>query len=290
MSEDNIDAGASAGAGNVDSSASEAGASAAVGSAADSWRTGLAPEFQSDPIFKNFNNQDDALRAYKHLRTTQGLPPERIARKPADDAAPEEWSKYHEFNGRPKDEKGYKEPAIDGFKFDDKATEALRKDALSAGLNQKQYETVAAALAKNEISAKERATADYNARVTATNEKIQAEWGEATIDMQNGIKNVLDGIGGEGLRAELEESGILANEKLVRFLGKVAQKYMESTAVGGTGGGSPEGRAMTSSDARAEIAELHATPDFMAKYRKGDGDAMAKMAKLHKYAYPEAKK
>lgn len=282
------DAGAAAGAG-----AGDAGAGAGNqggGDAGGSWRTGLSTEFQADPIFKNFNSQDDALRAYKHLRSTQGLPPERIARKPADDAAPEEWNKYHEFNGRPKDEKGYKEPTIENFKFNDKATETLRKDALAAGLNQKQYESVATSFAKEAMADQQRAVAEFNTRMEATNTKMKEEWGEAALQTSNDIRRLVNGMGGEGLMAELEKSGVLANENMMRFLGKVSKNYAEAGAVGGAGGGNSDNRAMTAADAKSEIAELQATPDFMGKYRKGDGDAMAKMAKLHKYAYPEQKK
>ena len=293
MADDNAGA---AGAGDAGAAAgAAAGADAGAGNqgggdAGGSWRTTLAPEFQADPIFKNFNTQDDALRAYKHLRSTQGLPPERIARRPADDAAPEEWSKYHEFNGRPKDEKGYKEPTIENFKFNDAATAQLRKDALAAGLNQKQYESVATSFAKEAMADQQRAVAEFNTRMETTNTKMKEEWGEAAAQTSNDIRRLVTGMGGDGLMAELEKSGVLASENMMRFLGKVAKNYAEAGAVGGAGGGNNADRAMTAADARSEIAELQATPDFMAKYRKGDGDAMAKMAKLHKYAYPEQKK
>lgn len=283
--------GGAAGAGAGDAGAGAgAGAGNGGGDAGGSWRTTLGQEFQADPIFKNFNTQDDALRAYKHLRSTQGLPPERVARKPADDAPPEEWNKYHEFNGRPKDEKGYKEPTIEGFEFNEKATAQLRKNALAAGLNQKQYESMANTLAQEALADQTDAVKEFNTRMEGTNTKMKQEWGEAAAQTSNDIRRLLDGMGDEGLRTELEQSGILASEKMMRFLGKVSKNYAEAGAVGGAGGGNSDNRAMTASDAKGEIAELQATPDFMAKYRKGDGDAMAKMAKLHKYAYPEQKK
>lgn len=291
MAEEDAGAGAGAGAGTGDAAAAAAAAAAGAGAgAAPTWRETLPKEYAENPAFKNFESQEDVYRSYAHLRQMQGLPPERVAKRPGDDAPAEEWNKYYDFNGRPAKADGYKAPTVEGFEFNKDSVTKAAERAHKLGMNQKQFGEWLTDMAQDAISGTTAQNKNYNDALEATNTKLKAEWGAAFEDRSNAIKSFLKSTGDDSLQAHLEEAGFGADERMMKFLGQIAGQWRETGAVGGQGGGSGTRGPMTSTDAKAEIKELEGTPEFMGRYKKGDADAMAKMDRLYKFAYPEQKR
>lgn len=256
-----------------------------------SWREStLTGDYATDPVFKNFENGEDLLRSYKHAQSMIGTPPDQLARKPGVDATQQDWDKYHEFNGRPKLSKDYTAPKLpDGKEYNKEAMAQFQEWSHKAGLNNDQFQKIVGSYKDAQEALAQKETLEYNQKVEETDSLMKKEWGSAYEQTRTDINRAFNAYGEEGLKAELEDKGMGASPKMLRFLAKIGKGLAESNALGSTGGGNPDGRVMGATEAQTAIRELQGDKTFMDAYKKGDPSAQARMTRLYGFAYPEKK-
>lgn len=256
------------------------------------WReSNLIGDYATDPVFKNFENGEDLLRSYKHAQSMIGMPPDQVLKKPGVDATPQEWDKYHEFNGRPKAAKDYTPPTLpEGQKWNDAVLTKFQDAAFKAGVSNEAFKGIIDWYKSEQASTAAAHEAAKTESINSTTETMKKEWGAAYDQTYGDVNRLLGAFGEEGLKKELRDLGVEGNPKVLRFLAKIASQFSEGGALGQAGGGNAAGRAMGATQAQTMIREKNSDKAFMAKYNSGDAHAMAEMTRLYEFAYPETKK
>lgn len=251
-----------------------------------SWTQSLSPELQEFVNTKGFKDPASVLDSYRNLEKLRGVPQDRLLKLPETPDAPE-WKDVYSKLGVPDNAEGYGLQATEGGdeKFLNWAKETfhglnLTKDQahkLVEGFNQFAQD-------KTEMSANE-----YNEKVKTQEMDLKKDWGSAyhqnVANAQNAAR-AFD-IPGEAVDA-LEK--VMGFDGVMKFLNNIGTKIGESnfhTGEGRQGFGGGDSDLLTPSQAKAKIASLKQDPTFTQKYLAGDGEAKARMSRLHKMAYPD---
>jgi hypothetical protein len=276
---------ASQGTNGAASDASQGGGGAgANGAASDAaWYESFADkDLRNYAAGKQWANPMEAVRSGMNLEKLVKTPEDQLVRLPKPDDV-EGWNKVYDKLGRPAKAEEYQLPVPEGDdgEFAKTAAEWMHK----AGLTK----TQAQALAKlnNEYAAglRTKAAEAQAAKVAAENATLKTEWGAAydkNLNIARGAAREL-GIDGATIDA-LEKSMGFAG--VIRHLHSLGSKIGEDKFVSGSGSPGFNG-VMSPAQAQGQLAMLKSDPGFLTKYLNGDAEASAKMAHLHKMAYPD---
>lgn len=203
---------------------------------------------------------------------------------PKEGADAKEWNAVFDRLGRPGAPDGYKIEAPEQMK--DLVAPTLAKYH-ELGLTKSQGE----ALAKFEVErATSMAQANEQAKAAAfqaDDQAIKQEWGNAYTQELAKAQQAARGL---GLDADTIDklSGSIGHKATLQLLNKIGTRMGESGFVSGdkTEG---FGNAMTPGQAKAAIQTKMADREFVKQYLAKNTAAVAEMATLHAYAYPEEK-
>lgn len=272
-------AGNSAGTTNIDAGA------APVSTA---WRDSLPDEYKGDPVFKNFQSQDDVFKAYKNAASLVGMDKYSVVKRPKDDAPAEEFDKYYNSLGRPETPDGYKIPEIEpDYKPSDDYLKNMKEFAHKQGLTEKQFTELVkhqSALAKQEAHQSVEA---MNQQAAQTAKQFRQEFGQAYEDKIFYMKRGIEAAGGDELLSALQNTGALAHPAVAKAFIKYGELTKEDVAHGSGGGGI--GSHLTPAEAQYQIDEFLSDAKNRAAYFAGEKYAVDKMTKLNQYKYPEQK-
>jgi hypothetical protein len=233
---------------------------------------------------KGWSEPRQVLDGYRNLEKLLGADKANNAVIiPKADADPKEWASVYDRLGRPSSPAGYNVAFPEGG--DKTAQQALLTKAHELGLTKAQAEGLFGDMTQR---ASEFATQQANAKAEQFQKDDQAvrlEWGQAFTQNLALAQNAARGL---GLDAETIDkmSDVLGHKGTMNLLQKIGSRMGEDAFVSGDGSTS-FGSAMTPGQAKAQIQSLMADKDFTTKYLANNADAKAKMAELHRYAYPE---
>lgn len=260
-----------------------------VSNADNAWRAALPDEYKGDPSFKNFQSQEDVLKAYKNAASLVGLDKYSIIRRPKDDAPPEEFDKYYNSLGRPENLDGYKIPDIEAdYKPSEDYLKGMKEFAHKQGMTEKQFSELVKY--QSEL-AKQEATQSVNAmnqQAVQTAQKLRQEFGQAYEDKIFYMKRGIEATGGDELLSVLQNTGALAHPSVAKAFIKLGELTKEDVAhSGGSGGGI--GGHLTPAEADFQLNEFLGDPKNKAAYLSGDKAAVEKVTRLNQYKYPTQK-
>lgn len=229
---------------------------------------------------KQFKDPGALAESYRNLEKLVGAGPDKIIKLPTDDK-PEAWNEVYNRLGRPEKADGYKIPVPEGgdANFAKTAAEWFH----SAGLTQKQAETVAAKW--NEFAGAQAQGQAESMVVKGTEQRqaLEKEWGAALEQNLGVAKKAAAAFGFDQATIDALQSA-MGYDGVMKFMHNIGSKVGEDSFVSGAGGNN--GGVPTPSQATAEIALLRKDPDFANRLTRGDADAKRKWSDLHKYAYP----
>lgn len=234
------------------------------------WQDSLPDGLKTDPLFRLYKTQDEAMKAHAALYKARGVPAERLLTvpdKPADQS-PDDWAPIHKALGVPDDPKDYKidlapEAADDAAGLSD----ILRELGGKAKLQPAQMDAIIGTL--NELGKKsvEAEQAQLKADGEAVTADLKKEWGAAYDGNRRAIGKLLrDGAGGQLDDASLAalETQLGNNKLLLNVLAYAVGKMAEPEAPEGT---TVTKGALTPAGATAALADFNANPDKVAALR-----------------------
>jgi hypothetical protein len=247
------------------------------------WLTGADEAMSGYVQNKAWKSPTEVITSYQNLEKLLGA--DRAGNTvvlPKSDAAPEEWNAVFDRLGRPADASGYKFEVPEQI-GDPEFAKAASSKFHELGLSQKQGEALATwwnETAKSQYAAVETAAQQ---RFETENAKLQTEWGAAYAQNLTLAQAAVRALGVDGKTIDTLASA-MGHKATMELFHKIGAKTGEADFVSGQGG---FGSALTPAAAKDQIRTLMTDKTFSAKYINGDAEAKAKMAELHKYAYPE---
>jgi len=248
---------------------------------ASDWTSTLDADAKGYIQNKGFQDPKMLLDSYKGLEKLIGVK-ERVILKPEkeDDAAA--WNDFYNKAGRPEKATDYQLglPTEGTDKaFADWAHENFHK----AGLNKSQAANLAKAYMEFSGNLQAQQQQAHTETITQAESVLKGEWGAAFEQNKNVANKAVQGLGiDQATLAKLEGAmGPAATAKLFHTIGS---KMGEDTFVSGSRGGG----ILTPEAAANKISELRNDSNFVARFSKGDSDAIKELNDLHKWAYPSA--
>jgi len=258
-----------------------------LGSAApaSSWRDGISEEIASHTSLSDINSIEDLAKATIHAQQMVGA--EKIA-IPNRESEPAVWDEVYNKLGRPEKAEQYELPEELGgtdTQFEEASFDALKSEAHRLGLNKQQFAGLSRYLANQATSYKENRAENTQQAMQESVKHLQQEFGQAYQQNITHAQEAVKRFGGESLIRALDETGLGNNPELVKTFAKIGRMIAEDEVLGGGGAQVFE---KTPSEARAEIQQLQADPDFMRSYMQGHDPghkmALEKMQKLYELA------
>jgi len=235
---------------------------------------------------KGWNEPRQVLDGYRNLEKLLGADKAGNAVVlPKADATPEELSAFYARLGRPEKPDGYKLAAPEGLGDPQFAAAAAAKFH-ELGLSGKQGEALAQWFSENTGAKQAQMQQQTQAAFQADSQALAQEWG-AAFDQNVGIaRKAVQGLGLEA--ADVDKiAGAIGHKATMQLFQKIGTRVMEDTFVAGNGKSSGFGDAMTPGQAKSEIQMLQQDKAFVSKYLSKDSEAVSKMTRLMKFAYPE---
>ena len=264
------------------------GAVGATGNEAPAWAEGLSEDMVGYVQNKGWVDNDQVkmgsvFESYRNIEKMVGGNTNVVA-LPGHDASPEDYDKFYNSIGRPETPDGY------GFEMPDTGDKELFgwfKDAAHRnGLTEAQAGKFLAEyqeMAEGRITAmEEQLTEQANADMKA----LEKEWGQGYQSQVQAGRIAAEGLGydEDGL-TNLENK--LGTADFMKLMANIGSKMGEAGFVDGDDNGGA-GFGLTPAQAKQQIADLKLDKNFMGAYLNGDKDAVAKMTRLNKFAYPGA--
>jgi hypothetical protein len=253
----------------------------------------LPKDIAAEAMFKDIKDLDGLARSYHGQAKLLGVPKDQLLRLPADDK-PENWAPIYDRLGRPEKADAYKLTLPEGVQLNAEAAKPIFEKAHELGLSQKQldglYTTLRTTAEANGAAAKAKADGEVAASLAA----LKTEWGVAydqkIADATQAIDHFAKALNlGDGLKADLERSGLGNNPALAKLFAGLAANLKEDGKLTGRAAGSES--LSSPVEARQNINALRADKNFMKQYTDkrdpGHKAAVDKMAALHQQAYPE---
>ncbi len=254
----------------------------------------LPKDIAGEAMFKDIKDIEGLARGFHGAQKLVGVPKDQILRLPTDDK-PESWAPVYDKLGRPEKADGYKLTLPQGVELNAEAAKPIFEEAYNLGISQKQLDGLYGKLRTVAEANGAAAKAKSEAEVAASSAALKTEWGvaydqkiaDATLAIDHFAKELKLG---DGLKADLERSGLGNNPALAKLFAGLAANLKEDGKLTGRASGSESLASPT--EARQNINALRQDKTFMAQYMDkralGHAEAVAKMAALHAQAYPEA--
>lgn len=232
---------------------------------------------------KGWKAPADILNAYRGAEKFISAPVDQRLVMPGEKATPEEVKAFWGKLGTPADAKDYKipVPAGDTGEFAKTAAQWFH----GANLTAKQAETVAAQWNEHMTNLAATQATQKAEAFQKDAAALKAEWGAAHDKNVFIAKEVSTKLGLDGATID-KISDAIGHRSLMNLLAKIGAGLGEDSFTAGRGDNS-FGDALTPAAAKAQIEALKNDKQFTQDYLNGKADARAKMAELHKYAYPE---
>ena len=243
----------------------------------------------------------EELRAAKSLEQYQTLPDlikgfietkAKVGAKgvivPGKDATAEQRAAFFAAIGRPEKPDGYQPPVPgeatglpDGYALPEADQQRLQALAHELGLSRHQGESLMTEYARTHAAALEQQSKQAEQRRTQSMAALRADWGVEADTRIEEAKLMVRELGGDELVEALNRTGLGDEPALVKALYKAADLARDDQGLVGSG----PARANTAPiEARAQIAEMKADHELMARMRGGDRVLSEKWQKLHEIA------
>lgn len=248
------------------------------------WTSGLNPESKGYVETKGFKDPGSVIESYRNLEKLMGVPRERLVTIPEKDDDVDGWKNVYDKFGRPSRPDDYKLELPKEF-GDEKFTGFLKNTFHELGLSKKQGETLMAKYGEYFGSQVSETKAEMEAAFTADQNALKKEWGAALDQNTQLAKRAATAFGMDAKTIDKLEMA-LGYSGVMKFMHTLGSKLGESNFVSGEGNGGNFG-ALTPAGAQSRINALKSDPTFVSKYLAKDGQAMAEMERLQKWANPE---
>lgn len=223
----------------------------------------------------------NAVKGFRNAEKYVGVPHEQLVRIPdMEKGDPVEMNQFFDKLGRPSDPKDYElsVPEGQGTEFADWAKGMFHEVGLSAAQGKQLVDRWNAYQAE----AGEQSTQQYQESVTADDNALKSEWGQAYDLEMDAAKAGAKALGLQPAEIDALEK-ILGYGNLMKRMAVVGKKVGEDSFVSGSGNNDGP---MTPQAAQAQIALLRADTEWTTKYLNGNVQCKAEMERLHKLAYP----
>lgn len=253
----------------------------------------LPKDIAGEATFKDIRDLDGLARGYHGAQKLLGVPKDQLLRLPTDDK-PESWAPIYDKLGRPEKADAYKLTLPDGVTMNTEAAKPIFEKAHELGISQKQldglYGTLLGVATKNGEAAK----AKSDGELAAASSALKTEWGVAydqkIAEAMQAVEHFAKEMKlGDGLKADLEKSGLGNNPAIAKLFAGLAANLKEDGKLTGRAAGAESLASPT--EARQNIAALQQDKNFMKSYTDkrdpGHAAAMAKMTALYAQANPQ---
>ncbi len=263
---------------SVETAAAAVAAPAAPAVSAVSWLAAdVAPELVGHAQNAGWQTPADAVKSHHELQKLFGA--DRHGRTivvPKEDAAPEEWAKFHEKLGRPADAKAYGIAVAEGA--DPKFADGFTAKAHELGLSTKQAQALAGWYGEFGGAASAEQAAATEAALASEHQALAKDWGtgpEAAMRRELAKR--------AAVHLGLDEAAIDAMEKVSGFsktmkaLAKVGDLMRET---GGEGLNELGSFGMTPEGAKAKKSQLMADPGWRKAAMNPNSKEWAELQKI----------
>ena len=187
--------------------------------------------------------------------------------------------------GRPEQAKDYQ------FNDENGELDGFREFAHDTGLTQKQADNILNLYADNQEQEEAESVQQHKDLEVNTTMQLQKEWGKNYDGKLDYAKRAFAQFASPELSQLMDESGLGNHPEMLRAFSKIGEIMGEDSLVVGTGLGTSQ---LSPQQAQSEIQALYSDKEFSASYRDnknpGHKQAMNKMDKLFKTAYPNQKR
>jgi len=230
---------------------------------------------------KGWQNPLEAVKSYQNLEKLMGADKAgNTVVLPKAEATPEEKAAFFDRLGRPSEPTGY------SFKFaTDEATANVQSKFHELGLTKTQGEAIAqwyTELQQNQMS---QSQANKQVAFEQDSLALKQTWGAAhdqkVLEARAAVRSL--GLNNEQIDKLADAWG---HKATMEFFANLGSKTGEPGFVDGEGTTAFNG-AMTPAQAKDQIRTLMADKEFVKQYTSKNAEALAKMDRLHKWAYPE---
>lgn len=252
---------------------------------ASNWRDGLPEELATDASLADIKDLPALVKSFIHAQRLIGR--DKIP-MPGEDASTEEWMDVYNRLGRPADADGYTmgppDELPEGYKYNAAYEAAIRKAFHEAGLRPEQAGPIWDALQAQATGGYKDFMSGQAARLEAEHASLHEEWGEKYDENLQLASWVAKEFGGDDFVKFLNESKIAQEPQFLKVAAAIGAKLGEDTPQPGRASAT-----LTPAEAQSKINEVMGDPKH--PYHDGDSvahkDAVGKMEKLFKMAYPE---
>lgn len=223
------------------------------------WEGFTDEALKNSPVVLRHKTVEDLARSLDHAEKRLGVPADQLIRKPSK---PEEMPDVYRALGAPETPEGYKIALPDNASDEDKAAAAsfakhmhekgpFPPDVIAAAIewNNAQAEGASASLAEAQEAAKAEGAGYLKKHLGAAFDPEMAAVGQMLVDSKI-----------EGLKEELDASGLGNSPRLMRFLHEQLLARAEPGSLEGRNSGTGAGREFTPGEAKAQLAALNADP------------------------------
>jgi hypothetical protein len=252
---------------------------------APAWLTGADETTVGYVANKGWTEPKQVLEGYRNLEKLLGADKAGNAViLPKADATADEQAAFFSRLGRPADPAGYKieVPAGGDPEFAKQAGAWFHE----LGLTQKQGEALAGKWNEHIGGMGTAAAAAQAQALAADDAALKTAWGSAFAQNVAQAQVGMRAIGGPEMVDKL--SSALGHKATMEFLQSIGARTGEAPFESGQTA-VRFGDALTPAQAKSKITELRQDKAFVAKYISKDGAAVAEMARLHAFAYPDVK-
>lgn len=245
-----------------------------AGAEAGGWQDGLSEELRGVAQARGWKTADDAVRAFNQLNDFLGA--EKAGRGlvvPADEKDEAGWKALYDRLGRPESAEGYGlADALAGKEVDTGFLGSMGQAMYDAGLSKGQAQKMALAY-----------QGQYEAALQAADQRHEAEAAEVARTFAKGtLENARRAWRASGLSDDQAKAieMALGVKTAVELFAKIGGKLAEDRPPEGASGPGQLGLPTTPAAAQARMDELLADPSFVARYQKGEANAMRIMEEL----------
>lgn len=233
---------------------------------------------------KGWKEPGDVLSSYQNLEKLLGA--ERAGNTvilPKPDATPEEKAAFFNRLGRPQDPAGYQIKLPEGAPKEFATAAQAKMHEL--GLSKAQGEALAEWWNGQATASQAALQAQTAEAFKSEDAALHQEWGAA---FPQNIAQAQAAVRGLGITTEQIDrlQAAMGHKATMEFFQKIGSKMGEADFVSGTGK-EPFGNAMTPAQAKARMAELMKDKDFVARFAKGDTQAIQERNRLVTFMFPE---
>jgi len=227
---------------------------------------------------KGWEDPTSLLESYRNLEKFQGGA-KSLVEVPGEDADASAMAKFFDRLGRPESPDGY------GFEVPEGGDETMAKwfgeTAHQYGLSTKQAQSIFNEF--NQMMGARSEEFEANQRIEAEQsiDSLKREWGRDFDKMLASGQKAVSALGYDEAALSALESK-MGTAEMMKLFSAVGAKMGEDAFVDGKTSG---GFGTTPAQARVQVSELKADPQFMDRYLSGDKAAIEKMQRLMSTAY-----